>query len=298
MIFASLEQFGEGANILQDTGEEELSVDQMYPMPGQAGSANSAERVVWTEETKLVMQLRKQARDASSKLVGKIMNSLDADVEMRIRLSPNFDEIITKRDARALWRLVEAICMGVAESAVSDGVIEKQRFQRLQQARGQSLEDYVTTFTEALKRLQLLKVKTEPVDTIYQFLLNLDPDTYGAVVSNWIARGEIPDTFEKAKDLVIKWRRAQTEVAGARSTRALTEALGTRSTQAVSESTMDPVAFPAATMKVARQCRINRGSTKCLYCDTFGHFAQECPILLKDKSPTAMYGEEDPEAGW
>ncbi len=61
--------------------------------------------------------------------------------------------------------------MDVAESAVSDGVIQKQRFQRLQQARGQSLEDYVTTFTEALKRLQLLKVKTEPVDTIYK----LDP---------------------------------------------------------------------------------------------------------------------------
>ncbi len=62
--------------------------------------------------------------------------------------------------------------MGVAESAISNEALEKQKCLRLTQehihVHGQPLEDDVAAFTTGLRRLQLLRVKSEAIDIIPQ----------------------------------------------------------------------------------------------------------------------------------
>ena len=206
---------------------------------------------LWQEEAKLILKRRQDALVLEPKLLGKMLNSLSKECEFKLRAQSDFTDAFAKKDALKMWKLIEAVATNSEQAKATNGQIEKIEFMKKSQG-VKSLEEYLHEVTVAYRRLKTYGVELPEADVVYQFLLGLRQDVFGVVVSNWIARKEVPRTLEEAKVLVMDWYDATQRVMSGGSGRVTTSA-----------TIMTAIA-------AAKECKF------CSHCCRKGHTDEEC----------------------
>jgi hypothetical protein len=247
-IVQAYEAYGDVAEMLTTGERREFEIPDVPPAPGRT----KAQMFLWQEEAKLVLKRRQDALVLEPKLLGKMLNSLSKECDFKVRAQSDFTDAFSKKDALKMWKLIEMVATNSEQAKATNGQIEKIEFMKKSQGT-KSLEEYLHEVTVAYKRLKSYGVELPEADVVYQFLLGLRQDVFGVVVSNWIARREVPETLEKAKVLVMDWYDATQRVMS-----------GGSSDKVTASATI------MAAIAAAKECKF------CSHCCRKGHTDEEC----------------------
>lgn len=257
-----------------------VAIEDVFPAPVAGGLA--ADRAMQAEELKEVAKLRAEARANITKVIGFLMMSLHSNVEIKVRAHADFVDAVETKSLARVWRIIKRAVLGSEIANESQGALARQQFARVVQG-PRSLEEYIDKLTRAGQLVLAHGVELPEVDRVYQFVLNLDPARYGAVVADWISRETMPTTFDSAVTRITEWSRAK-------------DSLGI-SGRARSVDTSD-----TGDSKAVYVSKPARG--KCYVCGERGHLARDCSQRKKgakdpvQESVPASISKPRPRPAW